>query len=685
MVAAQETTLKEILEGSKQYLVPLYQRPYQWSVKQLDALWKDIIELVDDRREGERDSHFIGSLVLAPPPIAEPTGVNTFLVIDGQQRLTTLSILLAALRDYLKTHGESGDAEESAAEIHESYLVNRFKKGEKYFKLVPTQADREAFHSIILEKDSRGGEDKIGEAYRFFSTKLEEFDDPDDPNDVRELQDAVILGLSLVSIATGANDNAHRIFQSLNNTGLSLTQGDLIRNYIFMRLPHTGEEVYEKYWCQIQDQLENDEIENLFWIDLAKEFPRAKIGDTFVYQQRRFDRLEDETAVANEVVRLVELAKLYKIVLHPEIEKDPEIRRGLQHLKDWDLTVAQPLLLELLHRRAMGIATSEEVSESIRTIESYVIRRFLSGRPTQGLNRIFRDALVAATNQTQLHKWLPEWFGQGRRHFVANDALRQAIKTNSYFLTGRSAHRKLFLCWLEEQFESKEPVLTDKLTIEHVLPQPQTAEWLEDLGADQSDDAFVERYESLLHTLGNLTLTGYNSELSNSRFARKKIELSKSGVRLSSSIVETDAWSLDSIEQRSDYLADVILNAWPGPETSRGLKEESLTLKRVRQLMKAFPSGRWTTYGDIAVVVGSGAQVIGNYLTNEPILGAYRVLNRSGKVAPGFKWTIEGETRTPQEVLESEGVSFDTKGRALPELRMHADELAKLVNFEDLI
>lgn len=165
MVAAQETTLQEVLEGTKQYIVPLYQRPYQWGKKQLQDLWKDIIELTEDRLDGQRSSHFIGSLVLAPPPASIAGGVTTYLVVDGQQRLTTLSLLLAAIRDYRNETEPESDAGE---EIHNRFLVNQYKKGPSHIKLVPTQADRDSYAAVIKQLPHSGGEDRIGEAYRFF-------------------------------------------------------------------------------------------------------------------------------------------------------------------------------------------------------------------------------------------------------------------------------------------------------------------------------------------------------------------------------------------------------------------------------------------------------------------------------------------------------------------------------------
>lgn len=239
MVAARETSLQELLEGSKQYQVPLYQRTYSWTRAQLARLWEDVATLAEDRADDPKVTHFIGSLVLAASPANGPAGVSEFLVIDGQQRLTTLSVLLCAIRDHRAAH----EGPEHRERIDQQYLQNRWKVEAHRMKLVPTQADRYAYLACLDAAPEAGGSDPIGAAYRYFAGELVAVDDPDDPADIDRIEDAVISGLSLVSVTAQPGDNAHRIFESLNNTGLRLNQGDLLRNYLFMRLPTRAEAV----------------------------------------------------------------------------------------------------------------------------------------------------------------------------------------------------------------------------------------------------------------------------------------------------------------------------------------------------------------------------------------------------------------------------------------------------------
>ncbi|WP_080796172.1 GmrSD restriction endonuclease domain-containing protein [Corynebacterium pacaense] len=683
MVAAQETTLRDLLAGAIQFVVPLYQRPYQWGTSQLKALWDDITELAESRLEDPQASHFIGSLVLAPTPAAIAGSVTSHLVVDGQQRLTTLTILLAAIRDYLHRTEPDGFGDE---EIQESYLVNKFKKGSAYLKLVPTQQDRESYSAIISGNNDQAGEDAIGTAYRFFSSQLESLDDPDSRHDVEALQEAVVSGLALVSISTHRDDNVHRIFQSLNNTGLKLTQGDLLRNYIFMRLPQRGDDVYRRYWKPLQNLLTNDELENLFWIDLAAYHPTAKIGDTFLYQQRRLESLTSEKDVEEEVGRFFRLAKLYNLVLHPEEEEDPRVRFRLNRLKQWGMQVTQPAVLGVLSRRASDTAGQESTARALHVIESYVVRRFLAGRASQGLNRLFREAATSVSQQSDsrdLDLFLSEWLSTGRRHFYSDEKVVESVLYAPYFLQGRRNHRKIFLEWLEEEFGSLEPIDTSSLSIEHVMPQTLNTDWRRQLDTLYPNDDIDELQESLVHTLGNLTLTGYNSTLSNKSFDWKASELKSSGLRLSRSISDQDVWGPEQIKARGQMLAALIIERWPGPNSTTPVPADDNPLwNKLRQVLSALPTGRWTSYGDLASVIGTAAQPVGNYIANTTAQNAYRVLRRDGKTSDGFRWlSQEYRDLTQQQVLESEGVIFDDLGRASQSQRLDVDDLMELAGW----
>jgi alkylated DNA nucleotide flippase Atl1 len=682
MVAARETTLQELLEGAKQYQVPLYQRTYSWTTAQLQRLWDDILKLADDRTHDPNATHFIGSLVLAPSPTIGPVGVAEYLVVDGQQRLTTLTILLCAIRDHRAQHEGSVHRDR----LNQQYLVNPWKPEPQRLKLVPTQADRDAYLACLDSTPQAGGADPVGAAYRFFVAQLAAADDPDDPLDIERIENAVISGLALVSVTAQSGDNVYRIFESLNNTGLRLTQADLLRNYLFMRLRTRGEAVYSSLWLPLQKQLSSDEMVLLFWLDLVHRDPRVKQTDVYSAQQARLNRLRSEEEIEAEVQRLSRLGALLRLILHPGEEQDPGVRRRLERLSAWGTTTVYPLLLHLLDRRQQGTATSEQIASAMLYVESFFVRRLLIGRATANINRILLAIVTEMDTELPVDEAVRSYLSTGRKYYASDANVRAAVRSIPYYLNGRAHQRKLILQWLEESYGSKEPVALDKATIEHVLPQTPTAEWRQMLAADLGpDENFDEVHEALLHTLGNLTLTGYNSELSNSSFAVKRLQLDKSGIQLNQEIAARERWGRPEIHARADALADRIVSLWPGP-TEQARDQSNALWDLMNKALAELPAGSWTTYGDLAALIGTAPLPVGTRLANHPAPNAHRVLQADGIVAPNFRWLDAQRNDDPRDILRAEGVKFDEQGRADRAQRIGTEELAQLAGLasEDL-
>ncbi|MDG4788186.1 DUF262 domain-containing protein [Micromonospora sp. WMMD1102] len=676
MVAARETTLRELLEGTKQYQVPLYQRTYSWKTTQLERLWEDVLKLAEDRTEDKGATHFIGSLVLAPSPANGPAGVSEFLVVDGQQRLTTLSILLCAIRDHRAQHESPRHRER----LDEQFLINKWEPGQHRLKLLPTQADRAAYLACLDSTPQAGGSDPVGAAYRFFAAQLAAADDPDDPLDIERIEDAVISGLALVSVTAQQGDNVYRIFESLNNTGLKLTQADLLRNYLFMRLPTRGEAVYQSLWLPLQKQLSSAELELLFWLDLVQRDARVKQTDTYAGQRERLSRMRSEEQIEAEVQRFSRLGAILRIILHPAEESDPGVRRRLERLSAWGTTTVYPLLLHLLDRRAERTATAEQVASAMLYVESFFVRRLLIGRATANINRILLSVVTEMSQELPVDEAVRAYLSVGRKYYATDAALRSAIRTMPYYLNGRPHQRKLVLQWLEESYGSKEPVALDSLTIEHVLPQTPNADWRQMLGADlEPDENVAEAHEALLHTLGNLTLTGYNSELSNSSFAVKRVKLAKSGIALNREIADQERWGRPEIHARADALAERIIFLWPGPSGETVDTRSDVAWDVMNRALAELPAGSWTTYGDVAALIGSYPVAVGNRLASHPTPNAHRVLQVEGTVAAGFRWPDPNRTDDPRDLLRAEGVEFDRNGRAKREQRIVTEELAQLI------
>ncbi len=680
MVAAQETTLRELLEGTKQYQVPLYQRTYSWKTDQLQRLWDDITKLAEDRLSAPSATHFIGSLVLAPSPSIGPTGVQEFLVIDGQQRLTTLTVLLCAIRDYRAQH----ENQEHRDRINELYLLNKWKSDSQRLKLLPTQADRAAYRACLESTPQAGGSDRIGSAYRFFQACLADADDPEDLLDIERIEDAVISGLALVCVTAQHGDNPHRIFESLNNTGLRLTQGDLLRNYLFMRMPHRAERVYTSLWLPLQELLSTEQLEQLFWIDLVLVDPKAKQTDTYAGQQIRLDRLRTEDDIENEVRRFSQLAALFKVVLDPTREPDEAVRLRLRRLVSWGSTTVQPLILHLLSRRAQRTAEPHQIADAMLYIESFLVRRLLSGRATNNLNRILLSAVSEIPKNQTVDAAVRTYLSTGRKYFTGDAALKNYVQTLPFYLNGRPGQRALVLRWLEESYGSKEPVALETLTIEHVLPQSLTPEGRKDLAADLGPGEDVDEvHEALVHTLGNLTLSGYNQSLSNSPFPTKKPKLAASGLAMNQDIAGHMRWGRAEILSRSGALADRIATLWPGPldvaDDRSGVRWDLMN----RALLE-LPAGRWTTYGDLAALIGSHPVPVGMRLATKPAPHEHRVLQADGAVSAGFRWLDPTRSDDPKDLLRAEGVAFDEYGRADPTQRISLRELADLCGLTEV-
>jgi len=676
LVAARETTLQDILGGAKQYQVPLYQRTYSWGKEQLEKLWEDVIQLAEDRATQPDLTHFMGSLVLAPSPTNGPAGVSDWLVIDGQQRLTTLSLLLCALRDHL--------AQEAPGErdrLNELYLVNKWHKN-RHTKLQPTQADRVAYLACVDGTAQAGGADRVGAAYRSFKAKLAAIDDQ---GQIERLEDALMSGLAIVAVTAGIGDNVYRIFESLNNTGLKLTQADLLRNYLFMRLGEHSETVYQSLWLPMQETLSPEQLETLFWLDLVQRDPRVKQTEIHAEQQKRFDRLGDAQIEA-EIARFNRLSVLFRLILDPDREANPDVRKRLSRLQAWGSTTAYPVLLYLLELRDQGKSDSAQIARAMLYLESLFVRRLVTGRATANLNRILSSLVTEIDKSKPVDEEIRANLSRGRTYYATDDEVANAVDVIPFYLNGRANQRKLVLQWLEESFGSKEPVSPDKLTIEHVLPQTPTPEWRSDLRPDLGPgETFEQVHQALVHTIGNLTLTGYNPKLSNSAFAEKRGLLATSGLSMNQEIAAQSHWGRPEIQARAADLARRIAETWPGPVDVAEPPDPAWEI--ATKALAEIPAGAWTTYGALAALIGTHPIAVGSHLASYSMPNAHRVLQAEGRISPNFRWADGSADPSPRTLLESEGVTFDGHNRADPQQELDVEDLAHLggVTIDDLL
>lgn len=683
---AKETLFADLVQGrAQQFQVPLYQRTYSWTDEQLAQLWSDVLEQAELLESNERaGTHFLGSVVLAPSPQNEAT-FPRWLVVDGQQRLTTLSLALAAIRDHI-AKAQPDEAER----IDEEYLINKRKRGSDYFRLLPTQADRAQYAAHINEAHAKQiPGDRVAVAYRFFRRKLVEAGDPAAPQDVLHIEQAITSRLTLVAVTAERDDNVHRIFESLNNTGLKLSQADLLRNYLFMRLPTRGEHVYETHWLPLQHSLSNSELEQLMWLQLVLDGDdRVRRQDLYAAQQQRFERKAvSEQDIEAYIKELHRRSAHFRRIVRPEEEPDPAIRDHLARLHEWQAVVTYPALMLLFDRRERGELDNDEMARALSYIESFLVRRAICRVPTNNLNRIFQSVPAQFPHEGPVADGLHRLLSAENRFWPGDDELREKIRVAPFYRYGRPHQRKLVLQRLEESYEHLEPVdfAAARLTVEHVLPQSPGDEWLRTLAEETVDGETAEDLHARLqHTLGNLTLTAVNSELSNHSFERKQGLLHGSHLEMNRRIASTDRWGAREILDRADDLAERAVRLWPAPLSGVGRAERSRDWHLVHQVLAALPHGTWTSYGDLAAFIGSGAQAVGNHLANTAgVANAYRVLNANGKIAEGFRWTSEDDQRDVRALLSADGIGFTANGAADPVQRLSSDDLALLVGGAD--
>jgi len=559
---AAEAKIQKVLEGTKQFLVPHYQRPYSWTADQWKTLWRDVLELLEDPQS---KPHFLGSIVTSPAK-SVPEGVEKRLLIDGQQRLTTLLILLTLIRDRARAKSAA-----KLADRIDDLVTNRHEDGQDHYKLLPTQSedetesDREAFVRLVNDAPS-ATKSGIRTAYEFFAAQLRRADAPD----LDELHKVLITKLTLVSIILDDRDNPHRIFESLNGKGRPLSQADLIRNYFFMRLPEKDHErAYVDFWRPMQRRLGEDALTDFVRHYLTRFVGVIRETDIYAALKARVD--DDKNRVPYEHLKeLAQFSEYYAVLLDPSRSKSERIRVRLRRLNTLEVTVAYPFLLTVYADVVVGSRTDDEFCAILDTIENYLVRRFVCGVPTYGLNKVFAPLYEQATrNGLDLVTGVRKTLSSSTRGYPRDDEFRERLGSARLYGGGdRREKTKFILERLEGGLGHKESVPGASLTIEHVMPQTLSDIWKEHLGSTWEDD-----HEQFLHTLGNLTLTNYNAELSNAPYVEKRKLFETSHVELNRHFETVERWAAEEIEHRSEVLTDLALSLWPYFGTPHGDSE----------------------------------------------------------------------------------------------------------------
>lgn len=576
---AEESNLLDFLKKATQFTIPIFQRTYSWGDEEVKQLWDDII------RTGKNEnikSHFIGSIVYI---FQENIDIvfQSAMVIDGQQRLTTISLLLEALARFV---GEDEPIDGfSADKIREYYLINRLEKENRKYKLLLTQTDKDTLINLVTQqKYPKDYSLRIKEAFDFFETNIKKL-----KSDFKYLC-AGLAKLMVVSIAlANGQDNPQLIFESMNSTGKELSQADLIRNYVLMDLPAEEQTLlYQHYWRPMEIGFGQEAYEKHFdafmrhYLTLRSgSIPRLRdVYKAFKeYTSDPTNPFEDTKSLLDDVCRFSNYyVNMALKPLRPDILNDV-----ILDLRELDVDTSYPFLLELYDDFDQNKLSKEDFVRIMRLTESYVFRRNVCGIPTNSLNKTFANFTKTIDKANYLesieatYKLMPSY-----RRFPSDDEFVRDLKLRDLY---NFRNRSYWLRKLENHGK-KEFVSIGEYTIEHIMPQNEnlSMEWQQELGPD-----WREIHSSMLHTLGNLTLTGYNSEYSDKPFRVKKTTekgFMYSPLRLNEGLGQVDRWNKEAIEQRAGRLARQAITVWSYPE----IEEEALQ----KYKGKPKPSGVYT-------------------------------------------------------------------------------------------
>lgn len=593
-----------ITSANLRFVIPVYQRPYSWDVEQCEQLWDDIL-YVGSRPQ---DRHFTGSVVWVQDGTFSASGIQPMLLIDGQQRITTLMLIIAALADYSRKNPNANLRFTHNEIMQRGYLVDTFRQGEDRYKLTLTRGDKKTLESIVenlVDADHSINEEsaKIIDNYQFFTRRIEALEN------LNIVWDGIQC-LDVVSISLDANqDNPQLIFESMNSTGKDLSSADLIRNFVLMGLPKDKQDsLYLNHWRNIELTLGADIYEDTFdeflrnylTVLYAPE-PLAKRDIYHIFKRHVYDRGYDKDDRIVELLKEMERFADY----YARITRGTEVNSGLAcvlaELRKLDVTVVNPLLLSFYDDYYQGAFGEEQFLRMLRLVESYVFRRSVCGVATNSLNR-FLPSVIAKLNKVQdeggnyseaFEAFLLLEAGTARR-FPDNVEFYNALTTRDSYHYRRALY---LLSNLENMHHTKDPMnLTGgNFTIEHVMPQNALTVkgWKADLeGVDEM------AFGTLLNNLGNLTLTAYNSELSDDSFQEKKQRYvggyGKDYLVISDAMRRADSWGETEIRARVQSLARAAEKRWGY------LDVDSVTVQRYdAKKIKKGSSGRSAIFRDI--------------------------------------------------------------------------------------
>nr|WP_315467656.1 DUF262 domain-containing protein [uncultured Undibacterium sp.] len=560
---ANETKVNDFLSQNKtRFVIPVYQRNYDWSTLQCKQLLSDVISIA---RNTKSNAHFIGSIVYVHDDLYTSTQVKELTVIDGQQRLTTLTLIYLAIYNLAKCMND----QELASEISETYLINKFAAEEEKLKLRPTENNDKAIKYLL-----RGDAD---EEFASFSKLVDNFN-----YFKQEICEAnyklVLMGLTklmFVEISLDREkDDPQRIFESLNSTGLELSQADLIRNYILMGLNRTDQtKIYEHYW-EIIEALAKDERTNTSKVsDFIRDYLTLE-NKSIPNKGKVYLEFKDKYPIGTfgeletNLMRLKSFAKYYNKLINPKNESDVEIRKQFEQIGRLDINVAYPVLLQVYDDFQKEIIDKQTFIAILELLQSLIWRRFILGLPTSSLSKIFINVFDNFDKNKYLHSIQKALLQRtGMQRFPKDLETIEALKFKDLYNI-QSKNKTYFFERLENH-NNKEPVLIEgnpDITIEHIFPQNPDLKWKLNIG----DKEYALIKDKYLNTISNLTLSGNNGKLGNKPFQEKR-DMPSAGYKdsrlwLNKYLGTLEKWDSFEIEKRFEIIRDRFLKIWQFPD-----------------------------------------------------------------------------------------------------------------------
>lgn len=569
---ANETKVEDFLSSNKtQFVIPVYQRNYDWTTGQCKQLLDDIFEA---GTRNKMNAHFIGSIVYVHDDVYTASRIKELTIIDGQQRLTTLTLIYLVIHRLAKLIKNEG----LESEINETYLINKFAPEEEKLKLRPTDNNDRALKYLLRSDENEEYSDfsKLIDNFNYFKGRIRE---DNYQNVLKGLSKLMFVEVSL----DREKDDPQRIFESLNSTGLELTQADLIRNYILMGLNRRDQnKIYQKYW-EIIEKLANDDALNISHVsDFIRDYLTLENknipnkGKVYLEFKNKYPTSTLEELETN-LSGIKSLVKHYNKLINPKNENDKEIRLQLEYINRLEINVVYPFLMKVYDDYSNSIIDKITFVKVLDLIQSFTWRRFILGLPTNALNKIFMslyDKVEPIKYLYSIQKSLLQRTGVQR--FPKNSEFIDGLKVKDVY--NIKSKNRTYLLERLENFENREPVIIEgntDITIEHIFPQNPDPKWKIELGNEEYN--YIK--DNYLNTIGNLTLSGNNGKLGNKFFIDKR-DLPEAGYKdsrlwLNKYLIVLEKWDKNEIEKRFDLITERALKIWAIPDIAIDEQNES--------------------------------------------------------------------------------------------------------------